>query len=520
VAGGLFARLEFRNVQRTSAQAMTLEPSSETVAERGLFEQAKHGIIWSVVQNWGGKLLAFGLSILLARLLNPTDFGIASAASLVLLLIPLIAEFGFSDAILQRQGLKWTDINLPFYVSVAAATVMVAGVMIFSDSIAAQLGVEGLGLYIVAIAATVLINAPSAFQEAMYKRHLKFRTLAIRTFLTNILGGGVAVLFAWYGFGIWSFVVSAYVGSLLNLVWLWWTPEWKPGVELDIPAFRQMVRFGAPVVVQRLVDFGANKFIDVLIIGNLGMAAYGLYTVGSRLYLTMMQLLQGAFYDVSLAVLSTASSDRERMARTYLKTIGMAATFLSPIFVVVAAVSPEVAHVLLGDRWKGVEDVMTPLLLLGALQCVQFINGPFISARGRPELTLIAGLVKSASAILALILIPSHDVKSMTIVFALSLLAATPVTYYFVIRELGLSVFSVMKILFWSLCNGAICFFAVRFARPYVQQYDLPSFWQGLVLGFIFGACSLLIISITDFEKIKILGSFIHRKGTKSRNHT
>jgi len=488
-------------------------PPGAIEKEAGVFRTARSGVFWSIVQNWGGKLLTFGLSILLARLLTPTEFGIASAASLVLVLIPLVAEFGFGDAILQRRGLKREDLNLPFYMSMTFAAAMVALVVILSDQIARLMEVPSLSLYIVAIAATILINAPSAFQEAMFKRHLKFRTLALRTFVTSIVGGAVAVIFAWYGFGIWSFIVSAYVSSIINLVWLWWVPEWRPGFKLDLAAFQQMLRFGAPVVAQRLQDFASSRLIDILIISQFNLALYGIYVVGSRLYQTMMQMLQGAFYDVSLTVLSTIAHDKKRLSEVYLKTIGLAATFVTPAFVLVAALSPEICLVLYGERWVGVDVVATILLLLGALQCVQYMNGPFLSAMGKPELVFVAGLSKAIGTIALLMLIAGEDLQDLTTMFALGQLFATPLTFYFVMAQLKLKVAELLRTLAPSVVNGSLSFLAVIYTRPLLGRgLDLNAFWQGVILGGVYSISWIVLLALFDRPRLTSIVSTITRR--------
>ncbi len=488
----------------------------------GLLDLAKHGVIWSIVQNWGGKLLAFGLSILLARLLSPAEFGIASAAALILMLIPMIAEYGFGDAILQRQNLKREELNLPFYLSVSAAAMMVFASMVFSDRIAMWLEVPGLSFYIVAVAATILINAPSAFQEAMYKRNLKFRTLAFRTFLTNLCGGTVAVAFAWYGFGIWSFVVSAYVSSLINMLWLWWTPEWKPSLKIEVPAFVQLARFATPVVGQRLMDFAGSRFIDVLIISQFSLAMYGIYVVGARLYQTMMQLLQGAFSDVSLTVLSRIASDRQRMAEAYLKTIGLSASYIAPVFVLVAVLSPEICSVLYGAKWQGVDLVATALLMLGAVQCVQYMNGPFLSARGRPELIFLAGAAKTIATILFLLFIPARTLEGLALLFAAGQLVATPFTFFFVLRELNLPLARLIKTLYPAVINGIVCVVAVSSARPLIETHEFHPFWQGIILGLIYALCWLMTIAVLDRARLAaVLGRIIDKiKSSRTINET
>lgn len=477
--------------------------TERTIPEGGLRRMARNGVLWSVVQSWGSKLLVFYLSILLTRLLGPEEFGVASAAALALSLIPMVTEFGFGDAIIQRGNLKPTDMNLPFYASLGAATGMTIVVIVLSERIEAWLGRPNLSLYLTAIAGTLVINTLSQFQEVVYRRNMMFRILALRTLIASFAAGVAAVICAWSGFGIWSFVVQVYVVGVISLVWLWRRPLWTPGREIERSSFRQMLRFGVPVVGLRLIDFAGTRLIDLLIIGQLGVALYGIYVVGAKFYLTLMELLHGAFHGVSLAVLSTIASDRKRLSQIYLETIGLSASLMSPLFVLFAALSPEICHVLFGERWEGVDGVAKTLLLLGAVQCIQFLNGAFLSARGRPEITLIAGVVKAAAPMLGLLLLPASALRELVLIFACGQLLSAPVSFIFVTRELGLSPMDAARVLGPAALNGICAFTAVTYARPLVEASEFGAFWRGMALGVVFVVVWACFISIFDRRRFR-----------------
>jgi O-antigen/teichoic acid export membrane protein len=476
---------------------------------------AAPGVAWSIVQNWGGKLFTFLLSILLARILSPEEFGIASAAWLALMLVPMVAELGFSEAVMQRRGLRPSDVNLPFYLSSALAFVLVGLAMLMSGKIAVWAGLEGRETYVIAIAATILLSVPTTFQEAAYKRNLRFRELAMRAFASNIFGGIAALACALAGMGVWAFVVQAYVVALVNVIWIWSHPQWLPGKELDFRAFREMFRYSGPVLTQRLLDFAGTRIIDLMIVTGLGPVAYGIYVVGSRLYQTRMQLLQGAFNDVSITVLSTVAHDRDRLANAYCKTISLAATAMAPVFVLFGALAPEICNVLFGTKWAGVDSVAQPLLLMGAVNCVQYINGPFLSSRGKPELILITGTFKTLVQVCALLAFSLTNVADATKIFVIATLSATPLSFAMVARELGLTIGTILRLVALPTMLAAFAFAAVHFGRTEIASYALPVFWQGVLLGGLFSGIYLCMLAVFDRQKttafVGLAGNFARR---------
>lgn len=484
------------------------QPPSHQPSLRQVFGR---GIFWSALQSWGNRAFTFILVVLLARLLSPEDFGIASAAMLVLMLVPLIAELGFGDSIMQRRDLKPSDVNLPFLLASGIAVVLVTLIVLLREPIAAWVGLEGQTLYLMAISATVLISVPTAFQEAMYKRNLQFRALALRAFAANIAGGLAALGVALAGFGIWTFVVQAWVTLIVNVVWIWSRPQWWPSWQTDWLALRQMLRFGIPVVAQRLVDFAGTRTLDIVIISQIGLAAYGLYVVGSRVYLTMMQLLQSTFYDVSLTVLSKVAHDRERIAGVYLQTVAIAARVMLPIFVMTAALAPEICTVLFGTKWAGVEAVAQPLLLMGAVHCVQYMNGAFLSARGRPELILVTGVAKSLLQIAALIGIGGQSVTDLTLVYVSATLLVSPLSFFMVGRELGLGLSRIARSMALPALISAMSFAAVTASRPYLIDATFGSLFKGLVLFIIFVVIHLLLSVVFDRRSFTALSGQLAR---------
>ncbi|KJF73077.1 lipopolysaccharide biosynthesis protein [Agrobacterium arsenijevicii] len=490
------------------------------VEQSSIGNAAITGVFWSIVQNWGGKLFTSILFIVLARFLSPTDYGMVATAGLVLMLIQMLSEFGFADAIVQKRNLEPSDVNLPFYVSVALATVFVIVVCLLSPRLESWFEVEGLAPIIVAICILLPLNTASLFQEVNYRRALAFKPLAIRTFISNIIGGAVAIAFAIMGLGVWSLVVQTYVATVVTLVWLWRKPHWLPGTTLKPGTFFELLRFGSSALGLRIVDFGATRLIDVMILGRYGVALFGLYTVGSRLYQLLMQLLQAALYDVSLTVLSRISHERERMAELYKQSITMSAIFSTPIFVLSAALAPEICNVLFGAHWQGADEIARPLLLLGALQCVQFQNGPFLSARGRPDRVLIAGTVKAISTILLILFVPTENIREIVIVFVFGQLTSTPFTFYFIARELGIKLWRIFLLLLPSFGSSGLCFLLVQWMRPEVKMLGAGDLVTGILLGCMFGVAYLLLLALTARNEARsaialVMSKIISRKERK-----
>jgi O-antigen/teichoic acid export membrane protein len=472
--------------------------------------RALSGLFWAMLQNWSGKGLSFVLFLVLARLLTPAQLGVAAAVSIVTVFASLIAEQGFSDAIVQRRDLSAADANLPFYSAFGASLLLAMIVVLLSSQFEHWLNVPGLAPLLSAAAATLPLAALSMFQEAFYRRHLLFKQVALRMLVTSTIAGVVAVGCAYAGMGSWSLIVQALVMNALNVVWLWHKPMWRPGTELRVDSYKQIVGFSGSVLASRVLDIVGTRSIEVLLVGLHGPAALGLYAVGSKVLQTLMQLLSAAVTNVSLGALSRMSHDLERMRRAFLQTLAASSALAMPVFVAGAAVAPEFVSVAFGRKWEASAPVMQVLMLLGALQCVQFVNGPTFSALGRPHYLAWMAFLKASAAVVALLAVPTRDVVQLTVVYAISQLVTTPLTYVWLMRCLGLRLATIAREVLPFYVAAALAYVAVHLAREWlaaeVPSMPAPALLVSLAVVFALTyALAALLLGLQQVRRIRTI---------------
>lgn len=473
--------------------------------------RALSGLFWSMLQNWSGKGLGFLLFLILARLLTPEQLGVAAAVNIVIVLASLIAEQGFSDAIVQRRELRDADVNLPFYSSLAAASVLAMTVVLLSARIEQWLNVPGLAPLLSVASATLPLATLSMFQEAFYRRQLLFKQVAVRMLVTSTLAGIVGVGCAFAGMGSWSLIVQALAMNVLNVAWLWHAPLWRPGRELRGDSYRQIVGFSGSVLASRVFDIVGTRSIEVLIVSLHGAAALGLYAVGSRVLQTVMQMLSSAVTNVSLGALSRMAHDLERLRRAFLQTLAASSALVMPVFVAGAALAPEFVDAVFGPRWAASAPVMQVLMILGALQCVQFVNGPTFGALGKPHYLAWIAFLKAAAAIVALLVVPTRDVVGLTVVYALSQLVATPLTYVWLVRCLDIRWRTIASELAPFYLAAALAYAGVNAARAVIGNME----WQPppvpmrlVVLALVFAlmySIVALMLGLRQLQRIRMV---------------
>ena len=323
----------------------------------------------------------------------------------------------------------------------------------------------------------------------MYRRALAFRKLAVRALAANLIAGPLAIGCAACGLGVWALVVHAYASALVGILWLARGAPWTPAWAFRRGTFRILGRFGASVFSVRLVEFVSTRAVEFLIATRFGLAALGLYAVALRLQKSLTQLLQASINDVALPVLSRIAHDRERLARAYLRIAAGAAHLAAPLFVLAAALAPGICALLLGARWRGAAELARPLLLLAGLQCVQFLNGPYLASRGHPERVLLIAAIRSAGTVLGLLLVPAADVAGLTRVFVATQVLFAPVSFHVVTRELGIPWSRLIAELSPATLACVVAYGGAALARPRLSHPGHAVLVREAAVGMVFLAC-------------------------------
>lgn len=469
-------------------------------------------VLWALAQNWGGRAITFLLFLVLARILTPADFGLAAASALILLLITQTAELGFGDALVQRTTLSHTDVNLPFYASLLIATLLSLLVVLYSSTIESVLHLPGLSTVLSVAVLSAPLSTSMLFQEAIFRRNLEYRVLATRTIVANTLAGLISVAAAMAGLGVWSLVLQAYLATLLGNYWLWRRALWLPSGSFNPKSTRDLATYGSSVLLTRWLDFASTRALDFTIAVSYGTTALGMYTAGSRIYLTLLQLLQSAVSDVALSWVSRFSDDRPRLAASYMRTFSFSALIASPMFLMLAIGSPEVTHLLLGPKWTDVDRIARPLLLVGAIQCVQFLNAVFLGAVGRPSLVAGLNVLKLAAVSATLPYIKDGGLEVLVVGYSLCQLVTTPFSFGFIIMVIGVPSSRVLPAMLRISACLCLSYLIVCWAMAQPSANNLNDIMRLILIFAIFGGTYLLALATFARKDVRFAAQLVAKK--------
>ncbi|MGY3412296.1 O-antigen/teichoic acid export membrane protein [Bradyrhizobium sp. GM5.1] len=150
--------------------------------------------------------------------------------------------------------------TLPFFCSLAASVLLAVLIALLATDIERWLDVKGLAPLLTAASLSLPIGTATLFQEALYKRQMDFRVLALRTMVATAISGVVGIACAYAGFGALSLVIQVVVQSAVSGLWLWSQPRWLPMRGYDLKSLRELSGYSIHVVSNRLLDFAHRAY--------------------------------------------------------------------------------------------------------------------------------------------------------------------------------------------------------------------------------------------------------------------
>lgn len=343
------------------------------------------GTMWSYAATYSGKLLVLLSTIILARLLTQEDFGLAGYALVVISFLDVLSDLGIGSAVIyHRHEPKVVNtafwLNLMIGLALFMLTWLVApfAAWFFQDpEVEALTRVLGL---------TFPILALGNIHSSLLRKNLSFKRKFVPD-VTKSLGKGItSIVLALAGFGAWSLVIGQLAGTALAVVALWIVFRWRPRLQFDRAAARQLLSYGSNIVSNNALSTFINRG-DYLIIGRvLGAAALGVYTLAFRIPELLVKQFCTVLGQVMFPTFSKMQNDPERMRQGFLTTMRYLTLITIPVALGLAAVARPLVLTLFTEKWIEAAPVMAAISIYTLIRSLTFNVGAIYKAQGKPQI--------------------------------------------------------------------------------------------------------------------------------------
>jgi len=349
---------------------------------------------WSAVEQFGKQGLRFVLSIVLARLLSPSEYGLMGMLLVFLMIAQVFADSGLSAALVQRKEICQDDETSVFYLNVAAGLVFAGLLCAISPVVAAFYHQPLLRPMLCVCSIGVFVSSLSIVQGALLTRDVDFATLAKVSLLATIVSGVVGVAMAWKGFGVWSLVGQSIAQSVASVVLIWLLRPWRPRGRFSLARIRSMWHFSSRLLASGLLNTICESSY-ALVIGKLYRPAdLGFYTRASNLAMLPATSVQSMTGRVMMPIFARMQDDKAQMKREMRRTLRTLLGVFFPAMAGMAAVARPFVVCLLTAKWLPCVPYLRILCFAGMLYPLHAMQLDVLTAQGRSDLFLRLEVVK------------------------------------------------------------------------------------------------------------------------------
>lgn len=310
------------------------------------------GASWNFVTVIVNQLRNFIVSVILSRLLMPTDFGVIGMAMAFSGMVDAFVDFGLGNAVVQKKNVTQEQKSTVFYLNMIMGTVFTL-IMFFSSTLVAEFfNMPLLNIVVKVMSVSFIIKALDSVQTSLMRKELNFKIPFKAQTTSSIVSGIIGVTMAFMGFGVWSLIVSQMSGWFIATILMWLYSDWRPSLQFNLASVKGLWNFGYKYSITVFMDAVFIR-LDTIIIGKIFSAAtLGLFNRAQALNKLVIQYSFSAFSGVLFPSLSKVQDDLILMRKSVLSIIQVVSftTFYFSGAMYVCAES--IILLLYGNKWE------------------------------------------------------------------------------------------------------------------------------------------------------------------------
>ncbi|APG04723.1 hypothetical protein BJI69_13000 [Luteibacter rhizovicinus DSM 16549] len=347
--------------------------------------------------------MQFGVTVVLAHLIDPAAYGIVAMVLVFTALGNVFVDSGTGLALIQRQRTTDDEETSAFFINVAISLVACAALIAGAPFIAAFYGRPEVSRLCLVLAVVFPLNALAVVPDALLTQQLRFQTRSRVEVASSLISGGIAIVLAAMGFGPWALVYQAIASIGSRAAMLYIVSGWRPRGHYRREAARSIVGFGGYMLVAGLIDTAYNR-LQAVLIGRLFSARdLGFYSLAQNTQQAPTSFAAALLNRLGLPLLSSVNGDIAEVRRLLRTALRMSLFAFAPMMVILAIYATPVVRLVYGERWLPAGPLLA-ILTLGAIPWpAHVLSLVVLNALGQPRLVLRVEVVKKAIAVALLL---------------------------------------------------------------------------------------------------------------------
>lgn len=373
------------------------------------------GFIWKFSEQVMSQIVQFIISIVLARLLTPHDYGEVALVNVFIIVLSVFVTSGFSTSLVQKKKADQLDFSTIFYCSLFFAFLIYAFLFIFSPNIACFYRNKDLVPVVRVLGLVLPILAVNSIQQAYVARRLAFKKIFFSTTLATVSSGIIGIVLAKLGFGVWSLVLQYIINNFLSMLILFLQIPWKPKLIFSIERAKSLMNYGWKVMI---AEFLGNFFAQLrsLVIGRFyAPTDLAFYNRGQQFPNLLSNNIDTTISSVLFPYMSKASDNPQKLKYIVRRSLRTSAFLIMPLMFGLMVTAKPIILLLLTKKWAEAIPFMQWLCVANAFSTITTANLQVMKASGRSDVLLKIELIKKPVYLILLFLSVKISILSVAI---------------------------------------------------------------------------------------------------------
>ena len=380
--------------------------------------------IWRFAERCGAQLVTFIVSIVLARILMPEDYGTVALVTVFTTIMQVFVDSGLSTALIQKKDADDLDFSSVFYFNFAVCIILYLIMFLAAPVIASFYEMPELTPIVRVISLTIVISGIKGVQQSYVSRNMLFKRFFYATIGGTIFSAFLGVLMAYAGFGVWAIVAQQLSNTAIDTLILRITVKWRPKLMFSWERLKGLLGFGWKLLCSALLDTGYNNLRNLLIGKIYSSSDLAFYNQGDKFPKLIATNINTSIDSVLLPAMSSEQENKEKVKNMTRRSIMVSCFIMAPLMIGLACCASNIVTIVLTEKWL-------PCVFFLQIFCITYMFYPIhtanlnaIKAMGRSDLFLKLEIWKKVIGMVLLLSTMFISVEAMTYSLLISTLTS------------------------------------------------------------------------------------------------
>lgn len=466
--------------------------------KKELEKKAANGVAWRTAEMFLTQAVQFVVTIILARILTPDDYGITAIITVFINFATTLMTSGFSTALIQRKDLSQTEIDAVFTITILITTVLACVLFFAAGAISTFYKLPAMVNPLRVLTLTLYFDAFISIQQSMLSRNLRFKSLFFRGVCSTSFSGFVGIIMALRGYGVWALIGQQVSYKVILEIILFVTVSWRPRFTSKLASAVEIIKFGWKMLAANFANTVYQNLRSLIIGRKYSAEDLGIYNKGKNFPSMIVYGINSAISTTMLPIYSKAQSNTSDVKELLRKSLSISAYIIIPMTMGMAAVAEPMVRLLLTEKWISCVPYVIIACMMYALEPMTTANLQAFGAIGRSDMYLKIMTIRQIVSICILLLSVPFGVKAIAFSGVLDATFALCINTIPNRKLLQYNVWEYAHDFLPGIIEGAVVYFSASLALQIRRKSDVVS----LVAAIIIGILAYLITSIVTNNKV------------------